>query len=107
VQVAGRPTREELDHLLEGVWLSDGHVKAQRVKTLKSQGDSLWLQIVLNEGKNREIRRMLAKLGHKVMRLRRVALGPVLLDRLPKGKARRLKPQELTALRRAAGLETT
>jgi 23S rRNA pseudouridine2605 synthase len=107
VQVAGRPTRDELDQLLKGVWLSDGHVKAQRVKTLKSQGDSLWLQIVLNEGKNREIRRMLAKLGHKVMRLRRVALGPVLLDRLPKGKARRLKPQELTALRRATGLETT
>jgi 23S rRNA pseudouridine2605 synthase len=105
VQVAGRPTRDELNQLLKGVWLSDGHVKAQRIKTLKSQGDSLWLQIVLNEGKNREIRRMLAKLGHKVMRLRRVALGPVLLDRLPKGKARRLKPQELTALRRATGLD--
>jgi 23S rRNA pseudouridine2605 synthase len=105
VQVAGRPTRDELDQLLKGVWLSDGHVKAQRVKTLKSQGDSLWLQIVLNEGKNREIRRMLAKLGHKVMRLRRVALGPVVLDRLPKGKARRLKSQELTALRRAVGLD--
>jgi 23S rRNA pseudouridine2605 synthase len=105
VQVAGRPTRDELNQLLKGVWLSDGHVKAQRIKTLKSQGDSLWLQIVLNEGKNREIRRMLAKLGHKVMRLRRVALGPILLDRLPKGKARRLKPQELTALRRATGLD--
>ena len=44
---------------------------------------------MLTEGKNREIRRMLAKLGHKVMRLRRIAIGPVLLDKLPKGKARR------------------
>jgi 23S rRNA pseudouridine2605 synthase len=102
VQVAGRPAREDLDRLLQGVWLSDGHVKARRVKRVKSQGESTWLQIVLNEGKNREIRRMLAKLGHKVMRLKRTAIGPVLLDRLPAGKARKLTAAELDALRRAA-----
>ena len=56
---------------------------------MKPQGNSTWLRIVLTEGKNREIRRMLAKLGHKVMRLKRIAIGPVKLDKLPKGKARR------------------
>lgn len=102
VQVAGRPTKEDLGQLLKGVWLSDGHVRARRVKLLKRQGDSTWLQIVLSEGKNREIRRMLARLNHKVMRLRRVALGPVKLDRLPSGKARKLSLEELKLLKRTA-----
>jgi 23S rRNA pseudouridine2605 synthase len=102
VQVAGLPQREDLQQLLKGVWLSDGHVRARRVKRLKTQGESAWLEVVLSEGKNREIRRMLARLGHKVMRLRRVAIGPVRLDRLPSGKARRLKPEELARLRRIA-----
>jgi 23S rRNA pseudouridine2605 synthase len=101
VQVAGLPNAEDVKQLLQGVWLSDGHVRARRVKRVKRQGESTWLQIVLNEGKNREIRRMLARLGHKVLRLRRIALGPVLLDRLPSGKARRLSLPELNALRQA------
>jgi 23S rRNA pseudouridine2605 synthase len=102
VQVAGRPKREDIEQLLKGVWLSDGHVRARRVRRLKSQGESTWLEIVLNEGKNREIRRMLARLGHKVLVLRRIAIGPVLLDKLRRGKARRLKIEELQRLRTAA-----
>jgi 23S rRNA pseudouridine2605 synthase len=102
VQVAGKPEREELAQLLKGVWLSDGHVKAKRVKRLKSQGESAWLEIVLNEGKNREIRRMLARLHHKVMRLKRTAIGPIELGRLRSGKSRPLKADELARLRRAA-----
>jgi 23S rRNA pseudouridine2605 synthase len=54
---------------------------------------------VLCEGKNREIRRMLAKLDHKVLKLRRVAIGPVELDKLPKGKSRRLTRLEVEELR--------
>lgn len=102
VQVAGHPDHEDLQKLLKGVWLSDGHVSARRVKRLKAQGESTWLEIVLNEGKNREVRRMLARLGHKVMVLRRIAIGPVRLDKLRRGKARRLKVEELERLRAAA-----
>jgi 23S rRNA pseudouridine2605 synthase len=102
VLVAGKPSREDLQKLLDGVWLSDGKVQAKNVRRLKPQGDSTWLRVVLAEGKNREIRRMLAKLGHKVMRLRRVAVGPVQLDRLPKGKSRKLSLPEVEALRKAA-----
>jgi 23S rRNA pseudouridine2605 synthase len=102
VQVAGHPSREDVRQILQGVWLSDGHVRAKRVKVTKSQGDSTWMQIVLSEGKNREIRRMLARLNHKVLRLRRVAIGPVQLDRLAKGKARKLSLEELNSLRRLA-----
>ncbi len=106
VQVAGRPGRDEMQQLLQGVWLSDGHVRARRVKRLKSQGDSSWLEIVLNEGKNREIRRMLARLGHKVLRLKRVAIGPVRLDNLRSGKSRPIKYEELARLRRATQRST-
>lgn len=102
VQVAGHPTKDQLHQLLRGVFLAEGKVKAKFVKRLKSQGDSTWLKIVLCEGKNREIRRMLAKLGHKVIRLRRTAIGPIELDRLPKGKSRKLKPDELQRLKQAS-----
>jgi 23S rRNA pseudouridine2605 synthase len=103
VQVAGFPSPEDIQQLLKGVWLSDGHVRARQVKRLKRQGESTWLRIVLSEGKNREIRRMLARLGHKVLRLRRIALGPVMLGSLAPGKSRRLTGAELSALRRSAG----
>jgi 23S rRNA pseudouridine2605 synthase len=106
VQVAGHPSRDDVQQLLKGVWLSDGHVKAHRVKVMKSQGDSTWMQIVLSEGKNREIRRMLARLNHKVLRLRRIAIGPVHLDKLAKGKSRKLSLEELNALRRSAEKST-
>jgi 23S rRNA pseudouridine2605 synthase len=102
VQVAGSPSPEDLRQLTTGVWLAEGRVKAKFVKRFKRQGDSTWLKIVLAEGKNREIRRMLAKLNHKVMRLRRVSIGPVHLDRLPKGKSRKLALPEIEALRKIA-----
>lgn len=97
--VAGKPTPADLQKLLDGVWLSEGKVKARSVKRIKPQGNSTWLRIVLTEGKNREIRRMLAKLDHKVMKIRRVAIGPIKLDKLPRGKARRVSMEELAELK--------
>ncbi len=102
VQVAGEPAKEDMRQLLKGVWLSEGHVKAKRVKRLKAEKGSTWLRVTLSEGKNREIRRMLARLGHKVLRLRRIALGPVKLGELPRGKSRKLSPAEVAELRQAA-----
>ncbi len=106
VQVAGFPTPDDIKKLLAGVFLAEGKVQAKSVKRIKTQGTSTWLRIVLCEGKNREIRRMLAKLKHKVMRLRRIAIGPVELDRLPKGKSRRLSKEELVALERSVRQRT-
>ncbi len=102
VQVAGSPTRDDLLQLLKGVWLAEGHVRARSVRRLNRQGASTWLRIVLCEGKNREIRRMLAKLHHKVLRLRRLAIGPVELGHLAPGKSRPLAPAELKSLQRLA-----
>lgn len=100
--VAGTPSPEDLKRLLDGVYLSEGHVKARHVKRLRRQGNSTWLRIVLAEGKNREIRRMLAKLDHKVLRLKRVAIGPVDIGNLQPRKSRQLTTGELRSLKRIA-----
>ena len=75
--VAGSPDREVLNKLVEGVWLAEGKVRAQRRPGGGQEGESTILEMVLAEGKNREVRRMLAKLGHKVMTLTRTSVGPV------------------------------
>lgn len=100
VLVAGVMNDEAVDKLTKGIWLSVGKAHAKRVKKIGSQGQASLLEIVLAEGKNREIRRMLAKLGHKVMSLRRVSIGPIKGEKLRLGKARKLSLQELTLLRK-------
>jgi 23S rRNA pseudouridine2605 synthase len=100
VLVAGIVTDEELQRMTKGVRLSEGIAKAQRVERIARQGNASLLKIVLSEGKNREIRRMLAKLGHKVMELRREAIGPIRIDRLKRGKCRKLSQVELESLKR-------
>lgn len=98
VQVAGVPTRELLEQLKRGMYFAEGRFKVADVKFLRTKGASTILEMVLTEGQNREIRRLMAKLGHKVQRLERVALGPVELGDLPVGQHRPLAPQEVAAL---------
>ena len=106
--VAGTPGREILDKLTEGIWLSDGKVRAKRAGFAGSQGEATTLELVLAEGKKREIRRMLAKLGHKVMSLTRIAIGPVVLKGLSSGEHRPLSRSEIDLLRKvAAGIEVS
>ena len=100
--VAGTPSREIVGKLMEGIWLSDGKARAKRARVVGSQGEATILELVLAEGKKREIRRMLAKLGHKVMSLTRVAIGPVVLKGLPPGEHRPLSRTEIDLLRKVA-----
>ena len=65
------------------------------------------IRIIINEGRHRQVRRMLQAVGHKVIGLRRTAFGPLRLGRLKTGGWRVLSSGEVTALRRATGLETT
>ena len=105
VVCAGEPGREILDQLTQGIWLAEGKVRAKRVKVTGRKGQATILEMVLAEGKNREIRRMLAKLGHKVMSLTRIAVGPIGLKGLGVGEARPLTGAEVDILRKvAAGL---
>ena len=102
VQVAGVPTPETLEKLRRGIGLAEGMARAQHVH-LKSQHKlSSVLEMVLDEGKNREIRRMLAHLGHKVHQLKRVAVGTLALGSLLPGQCRPLAWSEIDALRKDA-----
>jgi 23S rRNA pseudouridine2605 synthase len=100
--VAGSPAPEVIARLTEGVWLSDGKVRAKRARVVGSQGEATVLELVLAEGKKREIRRMLAKFGHKVMLLTRIAIGPITLKGIPMGDARPLTRTEVDMLRKVA-----
>jgi 23S rRNA pseudouridine2605 synthase len=100
--VAGTPGREIVTKLTEGIWLSDGKVRAKRARVVGTQGEATMLELVLAEGKKREIRRMLAKLGHKVMSLNRIAIGPVMLKGLSPGEYRPLARAEVALLRKVA-----
>ena len=101
VEVAGSPTPEVLRQWREGVHLAEGFVHATQVHVVRRRRQSTILEVVLREGKNREIRRMAARVGHKVLSLQRIALGPLRLGDLPEGAFRELQRAEIDALYRA------
>lgn len=98
VQVAGIPTKEILDQLKRGLYFAEGRFKVADATLVRTRGSSAVLELELLEGQNREIRRLLAKMGHKVQRLERVALGTVVLGDLPVGQYRLLAPHEIAEL---------
>lgn len=104
VQVADEPTREDLARLLKGVHLAEGVARVAKIRVRRQHKNSTVLEMVLNEGRNREIRRIMARIGHKVYRLKRIAVGPIRLGKMKPGEVRRLTPQEVAALYRVAGL---
>jgi len=90
-----------LAKLRRGLVEGGERLRAQRVVHLRSGAKNSWLEIVLDEGKNRQIRRMLAACGVEVLRLIRIAIGPLALGDLPKGVVRELTIEEKQSLDRA------
>jgi 23S rRNA pseudouridine2605 synthase len=101
--VAGKPEPEVLESLRRGVHLAEGVARVVSVKVKNEIKQSTLLEIVLAEGRNREIRRILAKVGHKVLRLKRVAVGSLRLKDLAPGEWRPLGRDEVESLRRKSG----
>ena len=101
-QVVGVPTPESMAKLRRGMRFSEGFAQAKRVHVRRTHKHSAILEIVLDEGRNREVRRLLAKIGHKVVRLQRVAIGPLRLGNLKPGESRSLGREEVEELNRAA-----
>jgi 23S rRNA pseudouridine2605 synthase len=96
--VKGVPTTATLAALKRGMYFEEGKFSVEGVRLKKVVGDSAYLDIVLNEGQNREIRRLLARVDHKVMRLKRVGFGPIRLGDLPSGAFRQLTIAEVKLL---------
>lgn len=103
VEVAGRLEREDLSELRKGVHLAEGFARVVGARIKAQHAKSTSVEIVLKEGKNREIRRLLARIGHKVLRLKRIALGPLRLGELVPGEFRPVTRDELSRLREASG----
>lgn len=99
VQVVGNPSREKLNELRKGIRFKEGVFRVAGLKPLRKQGKSTFLELTLHEGQNREIRRMMARIGHKVIQLLRVRFGPLNLGNLKSGEFRRLTDWELKKLR--------
>ena len=98
VQVAGLPGASMLAALARGVVLGAETLTVESVRCLRTAEKNAWLEIVLGEGRNRQIRRLLEAFDLRVLRLVRVALGPLPLCDLPKGRWRVLTEQEIESL---------
>jgi 23S rRNA pseudouridine2605 synthase len=121
VKVAGQPTEEQLERLRRGVAIEKGspgsprtgprvrgaEAGSERVRTAPAQirqfreGENPWYEVVLTQGRNRELRKMFAAIGHFAEKIRRVGYGPLVLDVEP-GKLRELRADEVNALRLTA-----
>ena len=88
--LAGRPPLDTLNKLRNGVELSDGRTRPAKVCLLRASDKESVIELVLTEGRNRQIRRMAAAVGHRVRRLVRVAIGSYRLGDLPPGATRPL-----------------
>jgi 23S rRNA pseudouridine2605 synthase len=108
VKVSGKPDESRIERLRAGIViaLEDG----RRVKTSPAKirlfegGENPWYEVVLIEGRNRQIRRMFERVGHLVEKIRRVRMGPLVLDLEP-GRFRALTEKEVEQLKKAASGE--
>jgi 23S rRNA pseudouridine2605 synthase len=98
VQIDRVPDAMLCDRLVQGAVVEGERLAAKTVRCLRMGERHAWLQIVLDEGRNRQIRRLLAQFDVSVLRLVRVAIGPLVLGDLPKGGWRALTEPEIAAL---------
>ncbi len=103
VQIHGCAQPEVARSLQQGVSTDVGFLRVRQASILRQGARNTWLEIVLDEGKNRHIRRALEALGIEVLRLVRAAIGPLVLGDLPKGASRELTEEEKQALDSAMG----
>jgi 23S rRNA pseudouridine2605 synthase len=100
VELRRPPGEADLRRLARGVELEDGPTAPAQVRRLGERQ----VEIVLREGRNRQVRRMAEAVGNEVASLKRVRFGPIALGDLPEGKSRPLSQQEVTALRASSAV---
>ena len=99
VTVAGKVEGDSLEKLKKGIYLDGRRTAGAHLKVVSRGRETTTLEISLREGRNREIRRMLLRVGHKVKALKRVSIGPIKLRDLKPGYIRELTPREISMLK--------
>jgi 23S rRNA pseudouridine2605 synthase len=107
VQIASSAPETLVSTILAGIRHDQELLRVRSAAVLRRGAKNSWLEIVLDEGRNRHIRRVFAALGIEVLRLVRVSIGPLALGDLPKGEVRALSEQEKTALDTAPAVGNT
>ncbi|WP_397570806.1 pseudouridine synthase [Schlesneria sp. T3-172] len=100
--IAGIPTDDTFKQLRQGLHFTEGKFRMRDVRRIKTNGKSTLVEVVLTEGQNREVRRLFARVGHKVLKLRRTAFGPMKLGELETAAYRPLSPSEVRVLKQYA-----
>jgi 23S rRNA pseudouridine2605 synthase len=96
--ISGRPTAAQIRRLMTGVDLEDGPARALSARVVSRGQDETMVEMVMGEGRNREIRRMFEAIGHEVARLVRTAIGPLSDKSLQPGDSRQLSVEEISRL---------
>jgi 23S rRNA pseudouridine2605 synthase len=91
---------DEIEKLRKGIRLEDGVTAPAKVKRIRKTEHNSWLEITLHEGKKRQIRRMLDKVGHPVLKLKRIRINGIELGNLESGKYRYLMPDEVDKIKK-------
>lgn len=97
--VKGIPTGRSLGQLASGIMLEDGKTAPAEVKLKKIENGNALIDITIHEGKNRQVRRMFQAVGHNVIWLKRIAFGPLKIEKMKPGEWRYLTNQEVLALK--------
>jgi 23S rRNA pseudouridine2605 synthase len=100
VKLKGKPTREEIRRLSRGITLGDGPTAPCRIVPLRESGENLWVEMVLREGRNRQVKRMWEKTGYFVLKLKRVEFAGLTAKGLAPGQSRFLNDREVRGLKK-------
>ncbi|CCJ33315.1 pseudouridine synthase [Caloramator australicus] len=99
-EVEGIPTEKELEMFRNGLKIEDYITSKAKIEILKTIDKNAIVRIVIHEGKNRQVRKMCEKIGHKVLKLKRVQIGKIKLGSLEVGKWRYLNKEEIEWVKR-------
>ncbi|MFZ5632711.1 MAG: pseudouridine synthase [Bacillota bacterium] len=102
VRVRGLPRPQDIDQLTAGIMLDDGMTAPARIEFIGERDGNALLEVTIREGRNRQIRRMFEKIGHGVIRLKRIKIGDLVLGDLKPGQYRKLSASEVRRLKKMA-----
>jgi|GEM_PF-34538 len=97
-KVKGFLEDSQIDNLEQGIYLDDGKTAPAKLKKVRKEEANSWLEITIHEGRKRQVRRMFDRVGHSVIKLKRIRTGSLTLGSLPEGTFRYLTPAEVSGL---------